>query len=129
MKSPKQAAKTQPDKPSKSDRPTKPKPKRVAILTPHILLLAEQTKEQLAQLSTTLEASISLDTAIAPESPEDAVETFAPPEQIAAMRRSLKAEMRRQLKTVGYFSDAIYDCAAELHHARGFGPPKSPRSK
>ncbi len=123
MKTPPPAAKSK----SRAGRPLKPE--RVATLTPHILLLAEQTKEQLAQLSNTLQASISLDTAVAPESAEDAVETFAPPEQIAAMRRSLNAEMRRQVKTAGYFSDAIYECAAELHRARGFGPPKTPRSK
>lgn len=127
MKSPKQAADSKPGRPHKTDRPRKPE--RIVALTPHILMLAEQVTEQLAQLSTTLEASISLDTAVAPESPEDAVETFAPPEQIAVMRRSLKAEMRWQVKTLGQSIDAIYACAAELRRARGYGPPKTPRRK
>lgn len=121
MTSSKQAAKAQTRRPLK--------PKRVAILTPHILLLAEQSTEQLAQLSTTLEASISLDTAVAPESEEDEVETFTPPEQIAAMRRSLNAEMRRQVGTPGDSINPIPTCAAELHRARHHWPPKAPRSK
>lgn len=91
-------------------------------------MLAEQTMEQLTQLTTTLEASISLDAAVEPESKEDAVETFAPPEQIAAMRRSLKADMRRQVKSLGHSIDAIYACADELHRGRHYWPPKTPRS-
>ena len=98
------------------------KRERIASLTPHILMLAEQTTEQLTHLSTTLEASISLDAAVEPESKEDTVETFAPPEQISAMRRSLKAEMRRQVKTLGHSIDAIYACADELHHGRHYWP-------
>jgi len=127
MKSPKPAAKSKLGRLPKSERP--PKSERVASLTPHILMLAEQSMEQLAQLSTTLEASISLDTAVAPASAEDAVETFAPPEQIDAMRRSLKAEMRRQAKTLGDSINAIYACADELHRGRHYWPPKTPRSQ
>lgn len=126
MKPSKQAAKYKPNSPQKTDRPLKSV--RVASLTPHILMMAEQSMEQLAQLSTTLEASVSLDTAVAPESAEDAVETFAPPEQISAMRRSLKAEMRRQVKSLGHSIDAIYACADELHRGRHYWPPKTPRS-
>lgn len=127
MKSPKPDAKTKPGRPRKTGRPLKSE--RVASLTPHILMLAEQSMEQLAQLSTTLEASISLDTAVAPASAEDVVGTFAPPEQIDAMRRSLKAEMRRQAKTLGDSINAIYACADELHRGRHYWPPKAPRSK
>lgn len=122
MKTPTPAAKSK----SRTVRPLKPE--RVASLSPHILMLAEQSLEQLAQLSTTLGASISLDTAVAPESAEDAVETFAPPEQIDAMRRSLKAEMRRQVKALGHSIDAIYACAAELQLGQGHRPPKTLRS-
>lgn len=68
----------------------------------------------------------SLDTAVEPESEEDAVETFAPPEQIAVMRRALKAEMRRQVNVVGYSVDAIYACAAELKRSRHFWPAATP---
>lgn len=127
MKSPQQAATSTPGRQRQSGRPLKPE--RIASLTPHILMLAEQTTEQLAQLSTTLEASISLDTAVAPESEEDEVETLAPPEQIAAMRRSLKAEMRRQVRTLDDSINTIQTCAAELHRARHHWPPKAPRSK
>jgi hypothetical protein len=126
MKSPKQAVKSKPGRPPKTGRPLKSE--RVASLTPHILMLAEQGLQQLTQLSTTLEASISLDTAVAPESAEDTVKTFAPPEQIDAMRRSLKAEMRRQAKTLGDSINAIYACAAELHRVRHYWPAKAPRS-
>lgn len=84
---------------------------------------------QIAKLSTTLEAGISLDTAVSPESAEDAVETFAPPEQIDAMRRSLKAEMRQQVNTLGQSIVAIYACAAELKQSRHFWPAKTPRAE
>lgn len=123
MRAPTPAAKSN----SRTGRPLKPE--RIAALTPYVLTLAEQSMEQLAQLSTTLEASISLDTAVAPESPEDAVETFAPPEQITAMRRSLKAEMRRQVKALGHAIDAIYACATELHSGRHYWPLAKPRVK
>ncbi|MGQ3117660.1 MAG: hypothetical protein ACT6UH_13045 [Hydrogenophaga sp.] len=119
-------AKSKSDSPPKTKRPDKSE--RIASLAPHILILAEQSLEQLAQLSTTLEASISLDTAVAPQSAEDVVGTFAPPEQIDAMRRSLKAEMRRQAKTLGDSINAIYACAAELHRVRHYWPAKAPRS-
>jgi hypothetical protein len=114
MKSSKQPTNAKPKK-RRSGRPLKPE--RVISLTPHILLLSEQSMEQLAQLSTTLEAAISLDTAVSPECEEDAVETFAPPEQIVAMRRSLKAEMRRQVMTLGHSVDAICACATELRRS------------
>jgi len=127
MKLPKQAAESKPDS---SHRPSHPlKAERVASLTPHILMLARQGIEQYAQLSITLEASISLDTAVAPESAEDIVETFAPDEQIDAMRRSLKAEMRRQVRTLGESIRAIHVCATELQRGRGYWPPKPPRNK
>lgn len=127
MKLPKQAAKSKLDR---SHRPSRqPKAERVESFTPHILLLAEQSMAQIAKLSTSLEAGISLDTAVAPESAEDAVETFAPPEQIDAMRRSLKAEMRRQVNMLGQSMVAIYACAAELKQSRHFWPAKTPRAE
>lgn len=91
-------------------------------------MLARQATEQLAQLSTLVEAGISLDTAVEPGSEEDAVETFAPPQQIAVMRRALKAEMRRQVNVVGHSVDAIYACAAELKRSRHFWPVAKPRT-
>lgn len=81
-------------------------------------MLAEQATEQLTQLTRILDANISLDTAVEPESAEDAVEAFAPPEQIAVMRRSLKAEMQRQLRTLGHSIGAIHTCATELRRRR-----------
>lgn len=94
---------------------TRPAPQaRIDSLTPHILLLTEQATEQLAQLALTVDAQISLDTAVEPENPEDAVEPFAPPEQIAVMRRSLHAEMLRQVKSLQSSLDTIYACTAEL---------------
>lgn len=127
MKLPKQAAKSKLGRPHSSSYPIKAE--HVASLTPHILMMSEQSIEQFAQLSTTLEASISLDTAVAPESVEDIVETFAPAEQIDAMQRSLKAEMRRQVKALGESVKAIHACATELQHGRYHWPPVPPRSK
>lgn len=117
MQLPKQAAKSKLDSSYRTSHPIKAE--RVAPLTPHILTLARQSIEQYAQLSTTLEASISLDTAVAPESAEDIVERFAPDEQIDAMRRSLKAEMRRQVKALGESIRAIHVCATELQRGGG----------
>ncbi|MCW5672708.1 MAG: hypothetical protein KIT86_23880 [Hydrogenophaga sp.] len=42
---------------------------------------------------------------------------------------SLKAEMRRQVRTPGDSINTIPTCAAELHRARHHWPPKAPRSK
>ncbi|WP_382323997.1 hypothetical protein ACFJGX_20965 [Hydrogenophaga sp. UC242_50] len=106
MKSPRKTAKHTSGEP--------PIEERVVSLAPHILLLAQQATEQLTELSLTVDAGISLDTAVEPESAEDALETFAPAEQIAVMRRSIKAEMRRQVRALGYSIEAICTCATEL---------------
>lgn len=85
---------------------------------PHILMLAEQATEQLAQLVLTVDTQMSLDTVIAPESEEDMVEVFAPPEQMAVLQRSVKIELRRQVRALGHSIDAIYACAVELQRRR-----------
>lgn len=87
-------------------------------LIPHLLALAQQTAEQLLQLSLTVETHVSLDTAVEPMSEEDTIEIFAPPSQIAVLRRALKTEMQHQLKTLAVTTDALYTCATELARER-----------
>ena len=87
---------------------------RISSLTPHILTLAKQASDQLAELSRILGTHLSLCAAVEPESEEDAVDFFASPDQVVVLRRSLNREMQWQVKTLGHSIDAIYACAAEL---------------
>lgn len=94
---------------------TRPVPqRRFDSFTSHILLLSTQAADQLAQLALTVHAQISLDTAVEPEHPEDAVETFATPEQIAVMRRSLHAALLQHVKSLQASLDTLYARTAEL---------------
>lgn len=96
----------------KSSRAHAPAP--TSPLIPHLLLLATQANEQLLELALTVDAHASLDTAIEPFREEDTVEIFAPPSQLAVLRRALKNETQQQLKALAHTADALHACAAEL---------------